>query len=105
MDFASFLAAARPELPAESADAVLALAAEGAQVPFIARYRRERTGDLDEAGVRAVLEVKEDYDAILARQQFVLQEIERQRRLTPELREQVLSTFDREVLDDLYLPY
>src|SRR5581483_2284800 len=46
-----------------------------------------------------------EWDAILARQAFILEEIERQKKLTPELREQVIATFDRDALEDLYLPY
>jgi uncharacterized protein len=88
-----------------SAQAVLALAAEGATVPFMARYRKEQTGALDEVGIQKVLDAKEKWDALVKRQAFILEEIERQKKLTPELKEQVLSTFDADRLEDLYLPY
>lgn len=105
MNFESFLAAQAPQVPQASAAAVLALAADGATVPFIARYRKERTGNLDEVAIRAVLEAREEWDGILARQAFIVEEIERQKKLTPELRERILATFDRDALEDLYLPY
>src|ERR1041384_2848681 len=105
MEFAAFLHARHPDVPLPAADAVLRLVAEGATLPFIARYRKEQTGNLDEVRIQAVIEAREDWDALLARQDFVVREIERQGKLTPELRERILATFDREALEDLYLPY
>src|SRR5262245_60012979 len=105
MTFESFLHASHPEVPLSGADAVLRLAADGATLPFIARYRKEQTGNLNEVAIQAVLDTKEDWDALLARQSFVVREIERQGKLTDELRAQILATFDRDVLEDLYLPY
>ncbi len=52
----SYLARVAPTVPAKSAQAVIELAAEGATVPFIARYRKEKTGNLDEVQIRAVIE-------------------------------------------------
>ena len=57
--FDTWFAARCPQIRLAGARAVLELAAEGATVPFIARYRKERTGNLDEAAVRRVLEAKE----------------------------------------------
>ena len=74
-------------------------------MPFIARYRKEQTGNLDEVAIQNVLDAKERWDQVLQRQQFIVGEIERQKKLTPELREQILGTFDFDVLEDLYLPY
>ncbi len=105
MDFETHLASALPRIDRSAARAVLSLAEEGASVPFIARYRKDRIGHLDEAGVRAVLEAKSDWDALLARQSFIADEIERQGRLDPELRDRIAATFDRDALEDLYLPF
>ncbi len=105
MTFESFLHASHPEIPPAAADAVLRLVADGATLPFIARYRKEQTGNLPEVGIQAVMDTKEAWDALLARQAFVVKEIERQGKLTAELREQILATFDRDVLEDLYLPF
>ncbi|OFZ21544.1 MAG: hypothetical protein A2X94_05415 [Bdellovibrionales bacterium GWB1_55_8] len=96
-------AASKPSDHAISA--VLALAAEGATIPFIARYRKERTGNLDEVAVRDILEGKERWDRILERQTFIVGEIERQQKLTPELKQTISTTFDSARLEDLYLPY
>jgi uncharacterized protein len=94
-----------PEVPAQAARAVLELAADGATVPFITRYRKERTGNLDEVAVRRVLDAKELFDRIVSRQAIILESIERHAGLTPELRERILATFDLDELEDLYHPY
>jgi uncharacterized protein len=94
-----------PQIPLAGARAVLALAAEGATVPFIARYRRERTGGLDAAAVRRAIEAGEHFEKILSRQRIIAESIERHATLTPELRERILATFDLDALEDLYHPY
>ena len=93
------------DVPAAGAHAVLALAENGATLPFIVRYRKEQTGNLDEVAVRAVLDAKELFDRILSRQTIILDSIQRHATLTPELRERILSTFDLDLLEDLYHPY
>lgn len=103
--FDSWFRARHPEIPLEGARAALELAEGGATVPFIARYRKERTGNLDEVAVRRALEARELWDRLTNRQAIILEAIERQKKLTPELKEQVLSTFDLDALEDLYLPY
>jgi protein Tex len=103
--FESWLQRLHPGTPSRGAAAVLRLASAGGTVPFIARYRKEETGNLDEVAIRHVLEAKERWDQILARQSFILETIDRQKKLTPELRGRVLATFDADELEDLYLPY
>ncbi|HXJ33216.1 MAG TPA: Tex-like N-terminal domain-containing protein [Candidatus Eisenbacteria bacterium] len=105
MTFDAFLHAAHPHIPIAAAQAVLALVAEGATLPFIARYRKERTQNLAERDVMAVADAKERYDALLLRQRFVCEEIARQGKLTPALRAEVEATFDRDALEDLYVPF
>ena len=105
MTFETWFAARHPQIPIPGATAVLQLAEGGATVPFIARYRKEQTGALDEVAIRAVIDDKESWEAIVKRQAFIVEEIERQKKLTPELREKLLSTFDMTALEDLYLPY
>jgi uncharacterized protein len=85
--------------------AAVDLLGEGATVPFIARYRKEQTGNLDEVAIRQVLEAKERWDAIIKRQAFIVEEIGRQGKLTPELEARIRATFDETVLEDIYLPY
>ena len=74
----SYISKRVPGVANKSIEAVLALSGEGATVPFMARYRKERTGNLDEVQIRAVLESFEDYNAILQRREFVVKEIEKQ---------------------------
>ena len=105
VNFETWLKEKHPGIPPRSAAAVLALAAEGATVPFIARSRKEATGGLDEVAVQAVLDAKEAWDEVVKRQAFVVGEIEAQGKLTPELKERLLATFDLATLVDLYLPY
>jgi uncharacterized protein len=103
--FFNWLRSVEPKLPEAGAAAVLKLQADGATVPFIARYRKEHTGNLDEVQIRAVIDAKQRFDRVVARQAFVVEAIERQKKLTPELREKILQTFDADALEDLYLPY
>jgi len=105
LTFPIWFASRAPGIPLPSAAAVLRLSEAGATVPFMARYRKEETGNLDEVAIRQVLEGKELWDEIVARQKFIVEEIERQQKLTPALKEQLLGTFDLTVLEDLYLPY
>ncbi|HEY5284113.1 MAG TPA: Tex family protein, partial [Polyangia bacterium] len=103
--FESWLATTHPGIPAPGIDAVLRLAEEGSTVPFIARYRKEQTGALDEVAIRAVIDGKETWDSILKRQAFIVEEITRQGKLTDELRAKLQGTYDLAALEDLYLPY
>ena len=88
LTFSSWFAAQQPKIPLAGAQAILALAEGGATVPFIARYRKEQTGNLDEVAIRHVLDAKERWDAIIKRQAFIVEEIARQGKLTPELEAQ-----------------
>ena len=105
MTFAEFLAEYHPDIDPTRAATALELVADGLAPVFVGRRCGERTGGLDEAALATILEAKERYDALRERQRFVIEEVTRQGRLTPELRATVESTFDRERLDDLYLPY
>jgi uncharacterized protein len=103
--FDPWFQARHPGIPLEGARAVLDLAANGATPPFIARYRKERTGSLGEAAVRAVLEAKAQFERIVSRQQIIVDSIARHATLAPGLRERILSSFDLDLLEDLYHPY
>ncbi len=103
--FADWFARLHPAIPLAGAQAVLALAEGGATVPFIARYRKEQTGNLDEVAIRDALAAKERWDTITKRQAFIVEEIRGQGKLTPELEAKILATFDEALLEDLYLPY
>jgi len=105
LTFDTWFSALHPQIPVAAATAVLRLAEGGATVPFMARYRKEQTGNLDEVAIRAVLDGKQQWDEIVSRQAFIVGEIERQGKLTPELKELILKTFEPNELEDLYLPY
>ncbi|HKY62366.1 MAG TPA: Tex family protein [bacterium] len=105
MNFQAWFSAQHPKIPLSSAEAVLALVADGGTVPFIARYRKERTGNLDEVAIQEVIDAHEKWQEILQRQSHILEQIEKQKQLTPELKERVLATFELERLEDIYLPY
>ena len=103
--FESYLRTHKPQIPLAGAQAVLELAAEGATIPFIARYRKERTGNLDEVAIAAVIDLKEEFEELEKRRAFVREEIEKQGKLTPELAAAIAAAPDRLALEDLYLPY
>ncbi len=105
MTFETWLKQGHPEIPTASAMAVLRLSGEGATVPFIARYRKEQTGNLDEVGIQKSIDAKETWEQILKRQTFIVEEIDRQKKLTDELKAKVLNTFQLDLLEDIYLPY
>src|SRR5260370_42085523 len=83
----------------------LALSEDGATVPFIARYRREATGGLDEVQVRAVLDGVRRRRELEARRAGVVASIEQQGRMTAELASALATAATRAELEDLYLPY
>jgi uncharacterized protein len=74
-------------------------------VPFISRYRKERTGSLDEDQIRAIQEKIKYLRTLIARRETILRSIEDQGKLTPELKKKIESTFKLQELEDLYLPY
>jgi uncharacterized protein len=105
VNFETWFQSVQPTISLKSCEAVLRLAAEGATIPFIARYRKEQTGNLDEVGIQKVLDSKENWDKIIKRQEFIVGEIDHQKKLTPELKDKILQTFNLDQLEDLYLPY
>lgn len=101
----SFISKKVPGLNSRSIDAVLALNAEGATVPFIARYRKEKTGNLDEVQIRAILEGVEDYTTIVQRREFVVGEIQKQGNLTAELKKSLEESWDINQIEEIYRPF
>lgn len=83
----------------------LQLLDEGATVPFIARYRKERTSGLDEVQIALIRDEAKRYDELIQRQQTMLKSIEEQGKLTTELRAKIEECYDPQVLEDIYLPY
>lgn len=83
----------------------LELLDSGATVPFISRYRKERTGSLDEVQIAAIQEQYDKLKAISKRKETIRTTIEEQGKLTPELQERIEQCWDANLLEDLYLPY
>ncbi|TNE52702.1 MAG: RNA-binding transcriptional accessory protein [Bacteroidetes bacterium] len=86
-------------------EATLALLNEGGTVPFIARYRKEKTKGLDEVQIAQIRDLHKQFDELIARQQTILKSIEEQGKLNEQLRERISSCFDSNMLEDLYLPF
>ena len=89
----------------KSLTAVMELLDEGATVPFIARYRKEVTGNLDEVQIRDSQEKLEYFRELEERRETVLESIESQGKLTPELKAKIEAVLEKNELEDLYLPY
>lgn len=89
----------------KSAQAVLELAAEGATVPFIARYRKEKTGNLDEVQIREVIEAHEVFQEIVKRKSFLLKEIGDQGNLTDVIKKRIDVAWDLGELEEIYRPF
>ncbi|MDE3032920.1 MAG: RNA-binding transcriptional accessory protein [Acidobacteriota bacterium] len=105
MDQVLDLMAKELKLPRAGVAAIVALLEEGNTVPFIARYRKERTGSLDEVAIRAVEDRHAYYKDLLDRRKTVLKSIQEQGKLTPELQAKIETTWVKAELEDLYLPF
>jgi len=92
-------------LPVESVEQTTALLNEGATLPFLACYRRERTGGLNERQLRAIARLLGEYEALGRRKAKALAQLERQGSLTVGLRERIEGCFGRTELEDLCLPH
>jgi protein Tex len=92
-------------VPLKSLVATITLLDEGGTAPFIARYRKEATGNLDELGIGAIAERLQYFRELEKRRETVPATIEEQGKLTPELKAKIEVVLDRSELEDLYLPY
>ncbi len=92
-------------VPMKGLIATAELLDDGGTVPFIARYRKEVTGNLDEVRIRAIEEKLAYFRELEDRRETVLRTIQEQGKLTDELRDRILATVDKSELEDLYLPY
>ncbi len=92
-------------VPLKGMTAVIELLDEGATVPFIARYRKEVSGNLDEVQIRDIQEKLEYFRELQERKETVLESIGSQGKLTPDLKAKIEATLEKNELEDLYLPY
>ena len=83
----------------------VALIEDGATVPFISRYRKEVTGNLNEVQIASIKDLHESLKALEARKQTILTTIEKQDALTTELQKRIMASWDATELEDIYLPY
>src|SRR6201996_3961571 len=92
-------------LPMRGLVAVIELLDEGGTVPFIARYRKEATGNLDEVQIRDIEEKLGYFRELEERRATILSSITEQGKLTDELKARIEAALDKSELEDLYLPY
>ena len=92
-------------LPLQSVSAVLTLLNEGCTIPFISRYRKERTGGLDEVQITDISELYDRLKELGKRKETILKTIREQEKLTPELEARIHACMDSTELEDIYLPY
>mgnify|MGYP000471382698 FL=1 len=92
-------------LPQSKVQSTIKLLEEGATIPFIARYRKEATGSLDEVNIGDIKTQLEKLKEIEKRKDTILKSIEGQGKLTDNLKRRIQDTFDSTVLEDIYLPY
>ena len=78
---------------------------EDCTIPFISRYRKDRTGNLDEVQIEQIAKLQKDYEVIIKRKESILKSIEEQNALTLELDKKIHHSFDLQELEDIYLPY
>jgi uncharacterized protein len=78
---------------------------EDCTIPFISRYRKDSTGNLDEVVIEQIAKLHKEYEVIVKRKEAVLKSIEEQKALTPDLKKKIEDSFDLQEIEDFYLPY
>ena len=92
-------------LSEKNVDATLTLLNDGCTIPFIARYRKERTGNLDEVQITRIAEMNDRLLETDKRKETILKTISEQGKLTEELENKIVNCWDNSILEDLYLPF
>lgn len=103
-DFAGFIAKDLGFTAGQVANAI-SLFEEGATIPFIARYRKERTGGMDEVALRSVFLKNEELTELDKRKKYIISVIEENGSLTTDLKKEIEECYDKVHLEDIYLPY
>jgi len=93
------------QLSSKSIEKTISLLNEDATIPFISRYRKEMTGNLDELQIGEIVKYKETFEALEKRKKAILKALEEQNVLTSALEEKVINSKDLIALEDLYLPF
>jgi len=92
-------------LSERNVDNVLSLLMEGCTIPFISRYRKERTGNLDEVQIASINELNSKLTELAKRKETILKTIEELGKLTPDLKKRIENSWDQTELEDIYLPF
>ena len=93
------------QLSKQSINATLQLFSEDCTIPFIARYRKDKTGNLDEVQIELISKFSKSFDEIVKRKASVIKSIEEQDLMTSELLMKLENAFDLQLIEDLYLPF
>lgn len=93
------------DIPEKSITPTLQLLAEDCTIPFIARYRKDKTGNLDETQIEQISKISRQFEDIVKRKETILKSVEEQNALTPELKQRIEESFNLQELEDLYLPF
>lgn len=93
------------DIPEKNIVPTLQLLAEDCTIPFIARYRKDKTGNLDETQIEQISKISKQFEEIVKRKETILKSVEEQNALTPELKQRIEESFNLQELEDLYLPF
>lgn len=93
------------QLPEEGVENTLRLLDEGCTIPFISRYRKERTGNLNEVQIAQISELNDKYKELAKRKETIVKTITEQEKMTTELQQRIDDCWETTVLEDIYLPY
>ena len=105
MELTTFIQKSLPNLSEKSILNTIKCLNDDFTIPFIARYRKEMTGNLDEVEISAIKKLKSVYDEIVSRKSFIIQTLKETHVLTPDLEAKILKSFDLNQLEDIYLPF
>lgn len=92
-------------LPEKEIENTIKLLQDDCTIPFIARYRKEATGNMNEVQIAQIAQLKSDYEDILKRKDYILKSIEEQGKLTYELKTKIETCYNLTLLEDFYLPF
>jgi len=99
------LIAAQLNLREQAVENTLALLEEGCTIPFISRYRKEKTGNMDEVNIEAIAQANDKFKEMAKRKETILKTIDEQGKLTDELKKRIEDCWDATELEDIYLPF
>lgn len=93
------------QLPIKGIENTINLLKEDCTIPFISRYRKDQTGNLDEVQIEQIFKLNKQFEEILKRKESILKTIKEQGQLSPELKLKIENSFDLQEIEDWYLPY